>query len=53
MRNEYPVDINTGYEVMTVHNKAEADFAWRRICQYYIEMAERLHRDQRKVASNG
>lgn len=53
MRNEYPVDIDTGYEVMTVHNKAEADFAWRRIYQYYIEMADRIHKDQRKVASNG
>ena len=53
MRNEYPVDIDTGYEVMTVHNKAEADFAWRRIYQYYIEMADRIRREQRKVASNG
>lgn len=53
MQNEFPVEVNTGYAIMTVHNKAEADFAWHELYRYYIEMADRLHKERREAAHNG
>lgn len=49
MKNEFPVYVNTGYGIMIVQNKAEADFAWHELCRYYIEMTDRLRKEQRKA----
>lgn len=53
MKNEFPVYVNTGYYIMAVHNKAEADFAWHELCRYYIDMADGLREDQRKAVRHG